>query len=65
MIGAVYPLVYVASLIRNRILSMPFKYVLDKMTYNFPLQFFIEMYLEIAVTIWLNMYAGLWFNNEA
>lgn len=35
------------------------------MTFNFPMQFLIELYLELAVVVWLNMYAGLRFDNSS
>eukprot|EP00347_Sterkiella_histriomuscorum_P010086 403338732 len=59
----IYPIFLIGKKINNRILSMPFKYLYGTMTFNFPMQFFTEMYLELAVTIWLNMYAGIQFDN--
>ena len=58
-----YPLFWIGSKIKHRVISKPFKYCYDTMSYNFPLQFFTEMYLELAVTIWINMFNGLFLYN--
>ncbi|CDW82422.1 UNKNOWN [Stylonychia lemnae] len=58
-----YPIFWLGSRIKHNIISKPFKYCYETMSYNFPIQFFTEMYLELAVTIWINIYNGLYLNN--
>jgi hypothetical protein len=61
----VYPICYGGSKIKNKYVSMPFKFIYKTMTFGFPLQFFFELYLELGVIIWVAIFAGLNYSNFA
>ena len=56
---------FLANVIRHPKLGAPFRSVHKSLTWNFPLQFLTELYLEFCVIFWLNVFGGLSFNNFA
>ena len=63
--AAFYPFLWILSKIPFKIFKRVFGKLFSYMNFNLPLQFFIELYLEITVVVWLNIFAGLRFDNKA
>ncbi len=63
--AAFYPALWALSKIPNKYFKKIFGKLFSYMNFNLPLQFIIELYLELTVVLWLNIYAGLRFENKA